>query len=53
LYDVPEILPVILYRDGEGHPDFDPAKARQLMDAVCAGVEQTILDVFRRWDRIR
>jgi hypothetical protein len=24
-----------------------------LMDAVCAGVEQTILDVFRRWDRIR
>lgn len=44
---------IILYRPGEGHPSFDPAKAKELMDAVCARVEKTILDVFRRWSRIR
>ena len=40
---------VILYKQGEGYPDFDPAKARELMNAVCAKVERTIHDVFRRW----
>jgi creatinine amidohydrolase len=44
---------IILYKLGEGYPDFDPAKAEKLMDAVCAKVEKTILDVFRRWSRIR
>jgi len=44
---------IILYKQDEGYPDFDPAKAEQLMSAVCAKVETTILDVFRRWSRIR
>jgi creatinine amidohydrolase len=44
---------IILYKTGEGYPDFDPAKAAKLMDAVCVRVEKTILDVFRRWSRIR
>jgi creatinine amidohydrolase len=44
---------IILYKPGEGYPDFDPAKAAKLMDAVCVRVEKTILDVFRRWSRIR
>jgi len=44
---------IILYKQDEGYPDFDPAKAGKLMDAVCAKVEQTILDVFHRWSRIR
>jgi len=44
---------IILYKQDEGYPDFDPAKAENLMNAVCAKVEKTLLDVFRRWSRIR
>jgi len=44
---------IILYKQKEGYPDFDPARAEQLMKVVCAKVEQTILDVFRRWSLIR
>jgi creatinine amidohydrolase len=44
---------IILYKQAEGHPDFDPAKAEKLMDAVCAKVEKTIIDVFRRWQAVR
>jgi creatinine amidohydrolase len=40
---------IILYKQDEGYPDFDLAKAGKLMDAVCAKVEKTILDVFKRW----
>jgi len=43
---------IILYKPGEGCPDFDPAKAAELMDAVCARIEKTILDVFRRWSSL-
>jgi len=41
---------IILYKIDEGYPDFDPAKAEKLMNAVCAKVEKTILDVFKRWN---
>jgi creatinine amidohydrolase len=44
---------IMLYKQGEGFPDFDPAKAREFLDAVCARVADTILDVFKRWQRIR
>ena len=44
---------IILYKQDEGYPDFDPARARELMAAVCASVEKVLLDVFRRWSRIR
>jgi creatinine amidohydrolase len=40
---------IILYRQDEGYPDFDPARAAKLMAAVCSKVERTILDVFKRW----
>jgi creatinine amidohydrolase len=43
---------IILYKQDEGYPDFDPAKAEKLMNAVCAKVEKTLLDVFKRWSRI-
>ena len=43
---------ILLYKKGEGLPDFDLAKAEKLMNAVCAKVEKTLLDVFKRWSRI-
>ena len=44
---------IILYKQDEGYPDFDPARAGKLMSAVCTKVEKTVLDVFRHWSRIR
>jgi creatinine amidohydrolase len=44
---------IILYKPDEGYPDFDPAKAEELMKVVCAKVEKTLLDVFRRWQKVR
>jgi len=44
---------IILYKQDEGYPDFDPVKTEQLMKVVCAKVEKTLLDVFKRWSRIR
>jgi creatinine amidohydrolase len=44
---------IILYEKGEGYPDFDPAKAQELMEAVTKKLERTIRDVFKRWDKIR
>ncbi len=40
---------IMLYKPDEGFPDFDPAKAEELMKVVCAKVEQTLLSVFKRW----
>lgn len=44
---------ILLYKKGEGLPDFDLAKAEKLMTAVCAKVAATVVDVFKRWSRIR
>jgi creatinine amidohydrolase len=44
---------IILYKQDEGYPDFDPVRAGKLMNAVCAKVEKTLLDVFRRWQTVR
>jgi creatinine amidohydrolase len=43
---------ILIYEKDEGLPDFDPAKAGQLMTAVCSKVEKIILDVFRRWQAV-
>lgn len=44
---------IILYEKDEGYPDFDAEKAKRLLDLVCAKVERTIADVFKRWHVIR
>ena len=50
---VPFPGPIILYKQDDGYPEFDAVKAEQLMKLICAKVDQTIRDVFRRWSRIR
>uniref|UniRef100_A0A7C4GCM8 Creatininase family protein n=1 Tax=candidate division WOR-3 bacterium TaxID=2052148 RepID=A0A7C4GCM8_UNCW3 len=44
---------IILYDSDDGLPDFDPARAQRLLDAVCARVAATVNEVFRRWQSIR
>jgi hypothetical protein len=41
----------VLYREGEGYPDFDPGKARRFFDGVVDRVETLIVDVIAKWDR--
>jgi creatinine amidohydrolase len=53
LHAVPFPGSIILYKEGEGYPDFDPAKAEKLMSAVSSRAAETILDVFRRWKSIK
>jgi|WetSurMetagenome_2_1015567.scaffolds.fasta_scaffold87179_2 creatinine amidohydrolase len=43
---------IMLYKQDEGYPDFDPASAEKLMNAICTKVENTLLDVFKRWSLI-
>jgi len=44
---------IILYDDPDGVPDFDPARARKLLELVCAKVERSLAEVLRGWDAIR
>ncbi len=44
---------IILYEKDEGSPDFDAAKAQKLLDLVCAKLEHSISEFFRRWQKIR
>ncbi len=42
---------IILYREGEGYPDFDRDKARRFFDGVVDRLEGLISDVIAKWDR--
>jgi creatinine amidohydrolase len=53
LHAVPFPGSIMLYKENEGLPDFDPAKAGRLFDLVCARVTTTIRDVIKRWQRVR
>lgn len=41
---------ILLYRAGEGHPDFDRAKARRYFDATVDRLAEVIRDVISKWD---
>jgi len=43
---------IVLYRDGEGYPDFDADKAEQFFNGVLDRMEAVIVDVIAKWDRI-
>ncbi len=42
---------ILLYRAGEGYPDFDPEKARRYFDGVVDRLATLIADVVAKWDR--
>lgn len=42
---------ILLYREGEGYPDFDPAKATRYFDGVVDRLAELIGDVTAKWDR--
>lgn len=42
---------ILLYREGEGYPDFDPGKARRYFDGVVDRLAELVADVTAKWDR--
>lgn len=43
---------IILYKEGEGHPDFDKEKASLLLEKVVKKLLKTILFIFKQWEKI-
>jgi creatinine amidohydrolase len=44
--------PVIIYKEGEGAPDFDRDKAQRYREGVIGKVKEYLLMVLDRWDKI-
>jgi creatinine amidohydrolase len=42
---------IVLYREGEGYPDFDRAKAARFVEGVVDRLAELITDVVAKWDR--
>lgn len=42
---------IIVYRAGEGYPDFDEARAQRFFAGIVDRLEAVITDVIQKWDR--
>jgi creatinine amidohydrolase len=51
-YSLPGPGSIIIYKEGEGYPDFDEKKAISYMDKVVKKVKDDVLEIFRKWDQI-
>ncbi len=45
--------PILIYKGGEGYPQFDPKQAKLYMSKVTRKIKDEILDVFARWDKLK
>lgn len=43
---------ILLYRAGEGYPDFDAEKARRYFDATVDRLAEVVTDVIAKWDSL-
>ena len=43
---------ILIYREGEGGPEFDRRKAKAYMNKVTARIKEEILGVFKRWEKL-
>jgi creatinine amidohydrolase len=41
---------ILLYKEGQGHPIFDAAKARTFFDKVNEKIARLIADTIKKWD---
>ncbi len=52
-YCLPAPGPILIYKEGEGFPEFDQKKATLYMNKVTREIKDDILDLFERWDRLK
>jgi creatinine amidohydrolase len=44
---------ILIYKEGEGFPQFDEKKAKLYMKKVTTKIKEEILDLFRRWEKLQ
>jgi creatinine amidohydrolase len=44
---------ILIYKEGEGFPEFDQKKAKAYMNKVIAKIKDELLDLFARWDKLK
>lgn len=50
VYPLPGPGSIIIYKEGEGYPDFDEKKAIGYMDKVVKKVKDDVLEIFGKWE---
>ena len=53
IQSIPAPGPILIYKEGEGYPQFDPKQAKLYLSKVTRKVRDEILDVFSRWDKLK
>jgi creatinine amidohydrolase len=52
MYCLPAPGSILLYKEGEGYPQFDQKKARQYMNKVIAKIKDEILVLLEKWEKL-
>jgi creatinine amidohydrolase len=52
MYSLPAPGSILLYKDGEGYPQFDQKKAKQYMNKVTTKVKNDILTLLEKWEKL-
>ena len=52
MYPLPAPGSILLYKEGEGYPQFDQKKAKQYMDKVTAKIKDEILNLLGKWEKL-
>jgi creatinine amidohydrolase len=51
IYSLPCPGSILIYKEGEGYPDFDVKKARAYMDKVAGKIKDDVLGIFEKWKK--
>jgi len=43
---------ILLYKEGEGYPEFDEKKAKLYIGKVCQKVKTVLQDIFKKWEQV-
>ncbi len=51
IYSLPALGSILIYKEGEGFPDFDVKKARIYMEKVVKKIKDDVLEIFEKWEK--
>ena len=51
IYSLPCPGSILIYKQGEGYPDFDAKKAKAYMDKVVKKIKDDVLEIFEKWKK--
>ncbi|KPL01012.1 MAG: hypothetical protein AMJ91_02130 [candidate division Zixibacteria bacterium SM23_73_3] len=53
MYCLPAPGSIMIYKEGEGFPEFDQKKAKSYMNKVTKKIKEEILNLFDRWEKLK